>query len=258
MSVWNKYKFEIPIERRESNLVKLSGSSTGSASSTLISATVSANTSSTVLTLAPTASCPVSTELNATTTSTSTFASTDCADSEHLSTGNVIPGKRFVSISNSTGNFLNRGSDNDKDNNSNSNPKKRKYSVSCMMQRSGCSNNFFENNPSSAGTSVITSNSSLILASESEKGIGAAMGTMGSANGERIPNFSKLDVNAHLREHRSSTTTSGYFNKMTNTIGGVTGCGNASNKPGDVKKIVIKNFKGNKLYFLSFIYEGFL
>ncbi|XP_073810981.1 cullin 4 [Musca autumnalis] len=52
-------------------------------------------------------------------------------------------------------------------------------------------------------------------------------------NGERRANFSMLDT-AHLNDHRSSTTTSAYFNKL--------GANNTS-KPGDVKKIVIKNFK---------------
>ena len=56
-----------------------------------------------------------------------------------------------------------------------------------------------------------------------------------SGDGDRRANFSMLD-NSHLNEHRSSTTTSAYFNKM--------GVQNAS-KPGDVKKLVIKNFKGN-------------
>lgn len=57
----------------------------------------------------------------------------------------------------------------------------------------------------------------------------------GGTNGERRANFSMLDTTAHLNDHRSSTTTSAFFNKM--------GTNNAS-KPGDVKKIVIKNFKG--------------
>lgn len=53
-------------------------------------------------------------------------------------------------------------------------------------------------------------------------------------NGERRANFSMLDA-AHINDHRSSTTTSAYFNKL--------GAHNTT-KPGDVKKIVIKNFKG--------------
>ncbi|XP_005176013.1 cullin-4A [Musca domestica] len=52
-------------------------------------------------------------------------------------------------------------------------------------------------------------------------------------NGERRANFSMLDA-AHINDHRSSTTTSAYFNKL--------GAHNTT-KPGDVKKIVIKNFK---------------
>lgn len=61
-------------------------------------------------------------------------------------------------------------------------------------------------------------------------GNNGAVGT----NGERRANFSMLDA-THITDHRSSTTTSAYFNKM--------GANNTS-KPGDVKKIVIKNFKG--------------
>lgn len=63
---------------------------------------------------------------------------------------------------------------------------------------------------------------------------GGGSGGIGT-NGERRANFSMLDTTAHLNDHRSSTTTSAFFNKM--------GANNAS-KPGDVKKIVIKNFKG--------------
>lgn len=59
----------------------------------------------------------------------------------------------------------------------------------------------------------------------------------GSANGgERLANFSMLDSVSHINDHRSSTTTSAYFNNVGN---------NNASKPGDVKKIVIKNFKGN-------------
>ncbi|XP_065367431.1 cullin-4A [Calliphora vicina] len=73
------------------------------------------------------------------------------------------------------------------------------------MQRSGSNNNLNSGGPGGIGT-----------------------------NGERRANFSMLDTTAHLNDHRSSTTTSAFFNKM--------GTNNAS-KPGDVKKIVIKNFK---------------
>lgn len=65
----------------------------------------------------------------------------------------------------------------------------------------------------------------------------AALGT----NGERRANFSMLDATAHINDHRSATTTSAYFNKM--------GTNNAT-KPGDVKKIVIKNFKGKCVFYV--------
>ena len=64
-----------------------------------------------------------------------------------------------------------------------------------------------------------------------------------AGDGDRRANFSMLD-NAHVSEHRSATTTSAYFNKM--------GVQNAT-KPGDVKKLVIKNFKRKKkLLFFCF------
>lgn len=64
----------------------------------------------------------------------------------------------------------------------------------------------------------------------------------GGTNVERRANFSMLDTTTNLNDHRSSTTTSAFFNKM--------GANNAS-KPGDVKKIVIKNFKGMFYKFFS-------
>lgn len=125
------------------------------------------------------------------------------------------------------------------------------------MQRGAAScgsSSLFENNPagssSTTTTSVIASTNSGggvgLMVTDSEKthhavGVGVMAAT---SNGERVPNFSKLDMSMHMGEHRSTTTTSGYFNKMNSTIGGVTCSLNASNKPGDVKKIVIKNFKG--------------
>lgn len=123
------------------------------------------------------------------------------------------------------------------------------------MQHSGCSssnttnssNNFFENNPTSASTSQnnsdeIGGNGDIVAIDPEKKSLSSLVA--GSSNGERLPNFSKLDVNAHHSEHRSSTITSSYFNKMNSSMGGVTTSINNSNKPGDVKKIVIKNFKG--------------
>lgn len=71
--------------------------------------------------------------------------------------------------------------------------------------------------------------------SGSNSNLNSTSGGGGGTNGERRANFSMLDTTAHLNDHRSSTTTSAFFNKM--------GTNNAS-KPGDVKKIVIKNFKG--------------
>jgi len=54
-----------------------------------------------------------------------------------------------------------------------------------------------------------------------------------STNGERLPNFSKLG-GSHA-EIRTASTTSNLLNRM----GAI-----HNSKPGDVKKIVIKNFKG--------------
>ncbi|XP_028894290.2 cullin-4A [Zeugodacus cucurbitae] len=80
------------------------------------------------------------------------------------------------------------------------------------------------NQPSATSTSQLPFN---MNNSSNNYGIG------NNTNGERLANFSMLD-GAHMNDHRSATTTSAYFNKM--------GANNAS-KPGDVKKIVIKNFK---------------
>lgn len=88
------------------------------------------------------------------------------------------------------------------------------------MQRSGSSTNMNSNYTNPSGSSV---------------GNGNGGATNIGTNGERRANFSMLDTTGHMNDHRSSTTTSAFFNKM--------GTNNAS-KPGDVKKIVIKNFKG--------------
>ena len=96
------------------------------------------------------------------------------------------------------------------------------------MQRSGSNTNLNSNYTHSAGSGVGNGN-----------GGGAGIGT----NGERRANFSMLETTGHMNDHRSSTTTSAFFNKM--------GTNNAS-KPGDVKKIVIKNFKGKYTNIFSF------
>lgn len=92
------------------------------------------------------------------------------------------------------------------------------------------------NQPSATSTSQLPFN---MNNSNSNYGIG------NNTNGERRANFSMLD-GGHMNDHRSATTTSAYFNKM--------GANNAS-KPGDVKKIVIKNFKGKlrKTKFISML-----
>lgn len=59
------------------------------------------------------------------------------------------------------------------------------------------------------------------------------MNSAASTNGERLPNFSKLG--GHHGEIRTASTTSNLLNRM----GAI-----HNSKPGDVKKIVIKNFKG--------------
>ncbi|KAH8276515.1 hypothetical protein KR026_006740 [Drosophila bipectinata] len=58
------------------------------------------------------------------------------------------------------------------------------------------------------------------------------MNSAASTNGERLPNFSKLG--GHHGEIRTASTTSNLLNRM----GAI-----HNSKPGDVKKIVIKNFK---------------
>lgn len=60
------------------------------------------------------------------------------------------------------------------------------------------------------------------------------MNSAASTNGERLPNFSKLGPH-HGSDIRSASTTSNLLNRM----GAI-----HNTKPGDVKKIVIKNFKG--------------
>lgn len=60
------------------------------------------------------------------------------------------------------------------------------------------------------------------------------MNSAASTNGERLPNFSKLGSH-HSNDIRAAPTTSNLLNRM----GAI-----HNNKPGDVKKIVIKNFKG--------------
>lgn len=63
------------------------------------------------------------------------------------------------------------------------------------------------------------------------------MNSAASTNGERLPNFSKLGSH-HGSDIRSASTTSNLLNRM----GAI-----HNTKPGDVKKIVIKNFKGKPL-----------
>lgn len=86
---------------------------------------------------------------------------------------------------------------------------------------------------SSSNSSITTNNTSNSNNQFTQSGGGAGNGS--DANGERRSNFSMLEA-SNVNEHRSSITTSSHFNKM--------GTQNAT-KPGDVKKIVIKNFKGN-------------
>uniref|UniRef100_A0A1A9Z5I4 Cullin-4A n=1 Tax=Glossina pallidipes TaxID=7398 RepID=A0A1A9Z5I4_GLOPL len=83
---------------------------------------------------------------------------------------------------------------------------------------------------SSSNSSITTNNTSNSNNQFTQSG-GAGNGS--DANGERRSNFSMLEA-SNVNEHRSSITTSSHFNKM--------GTQNAT-KPGDVKKIVIKNFK---------------
>ncbi|KAI9579580.1 cullin-4A isoform X1 [Glossina fuscipes] len=84
---------------------------------------------------------------------------------------------------------------------------------------------------SSSNSSITTNNTSNSNNQFTQSGGGAGNGS--DANGERRSNFSMLEA-SNVNEHRSSITTSSHFNKM--------GTQNAT-KPGDVKKIVIKNFK---------------
>uniref|UniRef100_A0A1A9V8H1 Cullin-4A n=1 Tax=Glossina austeni TaxID=7395 RepID=A0A1A9V8H1_GLOAU len=87
------------------------------------------------------------------------------------------------------------------------------------MQRSSSNSSITTNNTSNSNNQFTQS--------------GGAAGNGSDANGERRSNFSMLET-SNVNEHRSSITTSSHFNKM--------GTQNAT-KPGDVKKIVIKNFK---------------
>jgi len=66
-----------------------------------------------------------------------------------------------------------------------------------------------------------------------------------STNGERLPNFSKLG-GSH-GEIRTASTTSNLLNRM----GAI-----HNSKPGDVKKIVIKNFKGRSRLDLNYLYTA--
>uniref|UniRef100_A0A1A9WMP9 Cullin-4A n=1 Tax=Glossina brevipalpis TaxID=37001 RepID=A0A1A9WMP9_9MUSC len=83
----------------------------------------------------------------------------------------------------------------------------------------------------SSSNSSITANNTTNSNNQFTQSGGAGNGS--DANGERRSNFSMLEA-SNVSEHRSSITTSSHFNKM--------GSQNAT-KPGDVKKIVIKNFK---------------
>ncbi|XP_037953327.1 cullin-4A [Teleopsis dalmanni] len=78
--------------------------------------------------------------------------------------------------------------------------------------------------PSTSGRSALNHN------------MNSARNGPGNTNGERRANFSMLET-VQLGDQRS-TTTSTYFNKL--------GSNNAT-KPGDVKKIVIKNFKAKPI-----------
>lgn len=71
------------------------------------------------------------------------------------------------------------------------------------------------------------------------------MNSAASTNGERLPNFSKLGSH-HNNDVRAASTTSNLLNR----VGAI-----HNTKPGDVKKIVIKNFKGKYIQPLSCSYN---
>jgi len=79
------------------------------------------------------------------------------------------------------------------------------------------------------------SNSSITTTNPGRSAFAAQnMNSAASTNGERLPNFSKLGAH-HGNDIRAASTTSNLLNRM----GAI-----HNTKPGDVKKIVIKNFKG--------------